>query len=84
MGAVTLLTAEEFLNMLETPGKHELLDGDGSLYLSRNADIISSVDLFGGYLRPFSTTHAFGPWRGIASAGAGSYRMLSVNWPDQL
>src|SRR5277367_3633394 len=28
MGAVTLLTAEEYLNMPETPGKHELLDGE--------------------------------------------------------
>jgi Uma2 family endonuclease len=26
MGVVTLLTAEEYLNMPETPGKHELLD----------------------------------------------------------
>jgi Uma2 family endonuclease len=28
MAAVTLLTAEEYLNMPETPGKHELLDGE--------------------------------------------------------
>jgi Uma2 family endonuclease len=28
MGVVTLLTAEEYLNMPETPGKHELLDGE--------------------------------------------------------
>jgi Uma2 family endonuclease len=28
MGAVTLLTAGEYLNMPETPGKHELLDGE--------------------------------------------------------
>ena len=28
MGAVTLLTAEKYLNMPETPGKHELLDGE--------------------------------------------------------
>jgi Uma2 family endonuclease len=28
MGAVTLLTAEEYLNMPDQPGKHELLDGE--------------------------------------------------------
>jgi Uma2 family endonuclease len=28
MSAVTQLTAEEFLNLPETPGKHELLDGE--------------------------------------------------------
>jgi Uma2 family endonuclease len=28
MGAITLLTAEEYLNMPDAPGKHELLDGE--------------------------------------------------------
>ncbi len=28
MGAITLLTAEEYLNLPDAPGKHELLDGE--------------------------------------------------------
>jgi Uma2 family endonuclease len=84
MGAVTLLTDEEFLNMPETPGKQELLDRE--LVSSPVAKRTHTYICMGLYelLRT-----VLDPMRVMVTAG---YRMrvgrwlvpdVSVNWPNQ-
>lgn len=83
MGAVTLLT-EEFLNMPETPGKHELLDGELiSLPVAKRRH-----DLIGRRLwRLFATVlDDSRTWtvEGYRLSRGWLIPDVSVNWPDQL
>jgi Uma2 family endonuclease len=75
MGAVTLLTAEEYLNMPETPGRYELPDGELiSLPVAKrfhNKIGRSFEDL----LQPHWAGRVYGLWNDIGFAAAGSFPM---------
>ena len=83
MGAVTLLTAEQYLNMPDEPGKHELLDGE--LISVPPADYHHSnlARLFEDLLRAALPRERVRLFEGYQLKRGWLIPDVSVTWPDQ-
>jgi Uma2 family endonuclease len=83
MGAVTLLTAEEYLNMPETPGKHELLDGELiSLPVAKRFHNVISLE-FWELLRTVLPRQRVWHVEGYRLTHGWLIPDVSATWPDQ-